>query len=644
TEATDNSLACPAPQSAPVVDLRFEELPGAPSFADASGRGNNGLCTGATCPTAGFTGAPNASASDYAVQFDGVDDGLTLTRTIQDDFTVAFWLKAPTRNGLQTLVDGGNFAPNSFRIGLNNGGVMVFVPGVSFQTGRIDDNQWHFVVVSRNKASGRVTIYVDGNDKVVGLDGTPDVILNGVADLRTGQRRDNTQFLAAMLDNLQIIPSAASADTVQAMYNRSLQSYCVAAGPRDSNIYWAKIQASQLYVRGGRISVSNGLTLTIDSDLPTAQISAVQNNAIVGPGQVIGGVAADATSGVGLVEVSNNNGAWQAASGANTWAFSLAGQSGAISVRVRATDMVGNVGNPSAPLNLLVDTVAPVVTVNAVAATLKPSKNANGLWHVNLAGTATDAGSGIKTDTLQVALTQQSGVGMRQTQQTATLNGNNWAIDYLLDAALYDPTGSYTVTVGARDAVGNTATPAKAILRLDLRGPNAALSSGDAGAPGARKVISQTLTIGGVVSDTDSIVGIDKLEIAFTPVEQIAALPGGLTSAQAEAQLNRTWTPVTLAKRGAGVATTNWSYPIPTGLENVYQIDLRGTDMLGNVAISANLWRGPIDTTDPRLVMTATATGASYFDTASKQQRYAIRFVCAAVDRNLNEASFDCPG
>ena len=128
-----------------------------------------------------------------------------------------------------------------------------------------------------------------------------------------------------------------------------------------------------------------------------------------------------------------------------------------------------------------------------------------------------------------------------------------------------------------------------------------------------RQVISQTLTIGGVVSDTDSIVGIDKLEIAFTPVEQIAALPAGLTGAQAEAQLNRVWTPVTLAQRGAGVATTTWSYQLPTGLENLYQIDLRGTDMLGNVAISANLWRGTIDTTDPRLVMTATNTGAGYF-------------------------------
>jgi hypothetical protein len=137
---------------------------------------------------------------------------------------------------------------------------------------------------------------------------------------------------------------------------------------------------------------------------------------------------------------------------------------------------------------------------------------------------------------------------------------------------------------------------------------------------------------------------IDKLEIAFTPVEQIANLPAGITSDEAEARLNRTWTPVTLAKRGAGQATSTWSFQVPAGLEDTYQIDLRGADMLGNRAISANLWRGTIDTRDPRVVMTATASGASYFDAATNQQLYEIRFVCAAVDRNLNEAAFDCPG
>ena len=66
--------------------------------------------------------------------------------------------------------------------------------------------------------------------------------------------------------------------------------------------------------------------------------------------------------------------------------------------------------------------------------------------------------------------------------------------------------------------------------------------------------------------------------------------------------------------------------------------------MLGNQSISASVWRGQIDTREPRVVMTATASGASYFDAAANQQLYEIRFVCAAVDRNPLESSFQCPG
>ena len=92
------------------------------------------------------------------------------------------------------------------------------------------------------------------------------------------------------------------------------------------------------------------------------------------------------------------------------------------------------------------------------------------------------------------------------------------------------------------------------------------------------------------VTAVNSLAGIDKVEIAFTPVKQVATLPAGIAGAEAEDLLNRTWTPVTLAQRGNGVATTTWTFAIPAGLEN-YQIDLRATDMLGNVAVDANLWR-----------------------------------------------------
>jgi hypothetical protein len=636
-DAKDNSLACPAPQSALAADLRFDELPGATTFADSSGRGNNATCTGASCPMAGLAGAPNDPTSDYSVQFDGVDDFLTLNRTVQDDFTIAFWLKAPQADIRQTLVESGDFNTNGFRLSLSNGGLVARVPGMGIQMqGRIDDGQWHHVAFSRSKGTGRIDVYVDRN-RVIGIEGTAGATLNGSSDIRIGMQRNNTLPLNATLDGFKIFGGAMGQDTVGQLINRTLQSYCVAGGTIDTAVYWAKVQASKPDVRGGRVSASGSLTLTVDADLPTAQITSVQDNELVGPAQVIGGVAGDATAGVLAVEASVNNGAWQAAQGSNTWAFSLAGQNGPISVRVRAIDAVGNFGAPSAPLNLIVDATPPAVTVNAPQNAIVPTKSAAGVWQVNLSGTASDV-NGIKPQSLQVRLEQQSGVGKAQTMQQAALNGSNWSINYLLDPGLYDPTGAYTVTVGVEDAVGNQAAAA-AVVRLDAQGPNATLNDGDA----TRKVITQTLTIGGVVADENSTAGIDKLEIAFTPVEQIASLPPGLTGAQAEAQLNRVWTPVALAQRGPGVPATAWSFQVPTGLENLYQIDVRGTDMLGNVAISANLWRGSIDTADPRMVMTSSPTGASFLD-AGGRRRYAVQFVCAAFDRNLDESSFACRG
>ncbi|MBK8048893.1 MAG: hypothetical protein IPK16_18285 [Anaerolineales bacterium] len=636
--ANDNSLACPAPQSQPVVDLHLEDLPGATTFVDASGWGNNAICTGASCPAAGFVGAPNAPQSDYAVKFDGVDDGLTLNNTAKDDHTITFWYKAPTSNTQQMLVDGGWPAANGFRIMLTNGALVLRYPGINYQTAtRYDDGQWHFVAVSHSKASGRLDAYVDGN-LVFGFNASADVTHDAVNDFRIGKSRTDTLPLLATLDQFQIYPAAMAQNTVQDLMNRTLQSYCVAAGASSSNVYWAKVIASKPDVRGGAVSVRNGLTLTIDSDLPTAQITSVQDNDLVGAAQVIGGVAGDPTSGVGIVEVSINNGDWKLTEGANTWVYSLAGYDGPISVRVRATDNVGNIGDLSAPMNLVVDGVAPVVTVTPQPATIKPTKNAGGVWQVALAGTASDA-NGVKPESMRVRLEQQSGVGVAQTAQQPVLNSPNWNIHYLLDRGLYDPTGAYTVTVEATDNLENRATPAVTVVRLDGRGPDAILRKADA----TRQVISQTITISGQISDTDSIVGIDKLEIAFTPVEQVVALPPGLTGDEADARLNRVWTPVTLAKRGDGVTKTTWSYQIPNGLENIYQLDLRGTDMLGNVNISGNQWRGMIDTTDPRVVMRAKNTGASYVD-ANNRKRYAVRFLCAAVDRNLNEKSFDCPG
>ncbi|MCE7988086.1 MAG: DUF11 domain-containing protein [Caldilinea sp. CFX5] len=83
-------------------------------------------------------------------------------------------------------------------------------------------------------------------------------------------------------------------------------------------------------------------------------------------------------------------------------------------------------------------------------------------------------------------------------------------------------------------------------------------------------------------------------------------------SAEAVAALYRRWQPVTLSNPGA--TQSNWSYPLPAGLEGIYQIELRSQDMVGNRNDDRRdlwpQWRGIIDTTAPRVNLNASFSGS----------------------------------
>lgn len=637
------ALACPATSSVPQAELRFEELPGATAFVDASSSGNGGSCTGANCPWAGVTGAPGAPLSDYALRFDGVDDAVTLPRTAQNDLSIALWFRALRLTGEQMLFDGGTAAQRGLSARLNNGMLTVDVAGSQpLLVKTIADNDWHFLVVSRAQSTGRVAVSVDGRETLVS--GASTAALDGTPDLQLGRDRNGGRAFRGDIDHLQLFKTALDATTVKALYERTQQSFCVAAAtPASGDAFrWTRLSLRQQDTRGGRIGASGSLALLVDGDAPSSSLTSVQNNAIIPAGLAIGGTASDPTSGVSLVELSINNGPWQPANGSASWSFSLAGYSGTLAIRTRATDQAGNVGAPSAATTLRVDGTAPQATVNAAGSTLVPTRNAAGQWQVALSGTATDDLSGVQPGSVELRVTADAGIAPPTEWQRATLNGTTWTITYTLPGQQLDLSGTYTAVVRAADSVGNrTLEGAPGItLRLDNAAPVATMSQADL----TRQVISQTLTLSGLLTDTNSVAGLDRLEIAFTPIEQVAALPGDLTSAEAEAQLNRAWYAATLAQRGPGVTASSWSAAVPAGLEGQYQIDLRAADLAGNRAVTSGAWRGLIDTQDPRVAISATPTGASYFDAASNQQLYEIAFRCDAIDRHLDDRTFTCPG
>jgi subtilisin-like proprotein convertase family protein len=105
------------------------------------------------------------------------------------------------------------------------------------------------------------------------------------------------------------------------------------------------------------------------------------------------------------------------------------------------------------------------------------------------------------------------------------------------------------------------------------------------------------------------------------------------------------WDMATLADSGTGVITTTWAYTVPEGLEDFYEIDLRGIDTT-NTAMWENrnqdastwaVWQGMIDTRDPRNELSVEMHGSWPWTGSSE-------VTCDVWDLNLDEDSFiGCP-
>ncbi|MCP4686377.1 MAG: LamG domain-containing protein, partial [bacterium] len=70
------------------------------------------------------------------------------------------------------------------------------------------------------------------------------------------------------------------------------------------------------------------------------------------------------------------------------------------------------------------------------------------------------------------------------------------------------------------------------------------------------------------------------------------------------------WDEVTL-QGTSGDNFSTWSYPVPDGLEGLYQVSLRGADMFSNTLGSRLVWAGTVDNTAPRISLSAQHEGIS---------------------------------
>ena len=175
---------------------------------DTSGSGNDGT-PNALSYVAGKVGA-------QAAQFNGASSYVSIPRSVQDDFTVAMWVKTTDTAGSagaqwwngKGLVDGevggggadwGTAIVNGkFVLGIGStGGDSTFASSVS-----VNNGAWHHVAATRNNTSGAVALYVDGvlNGSGTGATGSRTF----PPSLRIGSLQTGNNFLNGTLDDVRL--------------------------------------------------------------------------------------------------------------------------------------------------------------------------------------------------------------------------------------------------------------------------------------------------------------------------------------------------------------------------------------------------------------------------------------------------------
>jgi hypothetical protein len=445
--------------------------------------------------------------------------------------------------------------------------------------------------------------------------------------------------------------SARAAQQVFPRNSTLAPSFSLACGDVKCNstsvLGYKKLSANRLPLREilpwlGDINLDEVAPVLIDSDVPTSTLTSLAHGQYISATGtlIIGGDAHDPTSSVDHVEVSVDSGAWEAGTGHESWAYGWRVNEyadGRHTLRTRAVDVVGHIETPGPGTEVILDSTPPQLDTEIVNGTIiTATLTAEGRWTVPLCGTVSDPqagsepGSGVRS--VEVFLADpdptddevDSGNGW----QEVPLVGGSWATDYVLpiiednNAALVNPTGQYVFFTRATDQVGNRTSETEypgILIKVDATAPVASLAYTGP----STTIITQTLTLSGVVTDTGSVAkGLEGLEIAFTPADAPAPLE---------------WEDTTVAQSGTGIIVSSWSYPVPADLEGIYQIDLRGNDVFGNRNDNQstwNHWRGEIDTLAPRVAISYTLRG---------HPNTITRYYCRAEDLNLTEDDFQCP-
>ena len=171
--------------------------------------------------TAGTIAYANDGRIGQAIAFNGTT-GVAIQRQISDDFSIEFWVRTQITGGTNETdwtQGAGLVANDDFGVSLGNGKVLFGVGNVTIVSDAVVNNgQWYHVVATRNRTTGAMRLFIDGNaqqNNAVG--GTQS--LNASAQLILGRRGNNGAFFTGDLDEVKIFSADLQDNQVTADFN-----------------------------------------------------------------------------------------------------------------------------------------------------------------------------------------------------------------------------------------------------------------------------------------------------------------------------------------------------------------------------------------------------------------------------------------
>jgi len=227
------ALACAAPR--PAAQLRFDEEAGATRFADSSGFGRDGTCSGSACPQSGVGGKSGNAVQFTRVQSDVVS--VQMPDVSETSYGVTLWFKTTCqscglyevghRTGDRTLyLSRGNLCARvGDRFGGDNrcteakGCETICTSGESYA-----DGLWHQVAHTFGGGVGGQRLYVDGDLKASGKLASSNYTLENDVYIGYGEYQYGGYF-DGVIDEVTVYPRALSAGEVSDSYRAAIAIY-----------------------------------------------------------------------------------------------------------------------------------------------------------------------------------------------------------------------------------------------------------------------------------------------------------------------------------------------------------------------------------------------------------------------------------